>query len=223
MKNLQTRRSRGNQKSDRIDVDTIQRRLETATNKKWKHFILEYFVSEDGQLYNEHTKRVQHPVIVNGRKQYSLCFKGKRKTFLASRLVGYCFGNGVDVEMLLDSDAWVAHHIDFTKNNDHYINITYLDKDTHIKLHSEILSGKLNREDVNTLDKLTTYLISKSRNNGILNDLDFDIDDNVWIDRTEIFPDDEYRDFLQWCEDEGYNEQLLSSTIVYALVSDKAS
>lgn len=214
------RNNRGNKKSDRIDVDTIQRRLEAATNKKWKHFMLEYFVSEDGQLYNEYNRKVQHPVIVNGRKQYALCFKGKRKTFLASRLVGYCFNENVDVEMLLDSDTWVAHHIDFTKNNDHYTNIMYLDRDIHIKLHSEILSGKLSREDVNTIDKLTTYLISKSRNNGILNDIDFDVDDNVWIDRSEIFPDDEYIDFVAWCIAEGYNEKLLSSTIVYATVSD---
>lgn len=220
---LPTRRTRGNQKSCNIDVDAILSSLEAATNKQWKHFILEYFVSEDGQLYNAYNKKTQHPVIVNGRKQYSICFKGRRKTFLASRLVGYCFNENVDTSMLLDSDTWVAHHCDFSKGNDHYTNIIYLDRGTHIQLHSDILSGKISRDDVDTIDKLTVYLTNKARSNGILNDIDFDIDDNVWIDRTEIYPDAEYIDFLAWCISEGYNEQLLSSTIVYALVSDKAS
>lgn len=158
---LPNKRTRGrlNKQVSPEQKEKIIARLERVTKKKWKHFILEYFCSEDGQIWNEETRQFEKCVkLKNGYRQYTLSFKGKRNGRLAHRIVGYCFDDDVTAEMFIDSNNFKAHHIDFDKKNDNYINICYLHVDIHNMIHSAVKKGEISKDDINTRDKLMQYL-----------------------------------------------------------------
>lgn len=223
---LPTRRTKGrfNKQYTAEDKQKIVKRLENATSMKWKPFILGYFCSENGHLWNEDTKQYETPVkLEHDYKQYTLCFNGKRNGRLLHRIVGYCFDESVTPQMFNDKDNWKAHHLSFDRTQNHYTNICYLPYCLHKALHSDVRKGLVKLEDVNTKDKIYRYFLNRPEPVGILNDIDFDMDANVWIDIEEIYPENELKDYIAWCNDNGYNCNLLSSTIVYALVTEKAS
>lgn len=149
------KRNRSNRKYTAEEREQIRKRLEQTTELKWKHFVLGYFCSENGDLYNEDTKRLVAPDIKqDGYIHYEIWWKGKKTKFYAHRIVGYCFNNSVTKEMLKDHKNYKAHHINFTKTDNRQSNICYLPTAFHIKLHSAVRRGLIAKEDINTLEKL---------------------------------------------------------------------
>lgn len=137
----------------------IKARLEKVTGIKWKHFIASYYISEDGQLINANNNHLETPILLeNGYRQYTICIDGKRVNYLVHRIVGYCFNDAVTPAMFCDSENWKCHHVNFIKSDSHYLNLCYLTKELHIKIHSDVKRGLIDKEDINTLDKLMLYI-----------------------------------------------------------------
>lgn len=223
-------------KNYKLDEETVKKTLEQLNGltkdkgEVWKYTNYGYFISSKGRLFNEiqnrgkAKKKLETLDTSTEDPRYSFSAGGKNKKIELSRLMACYFGNG-SPEMLFNLD-FECHHLNLIHSDNAVSNLLMLHKKYHrLKdgIHSDLSNGIITFEDINTADKVYAYILRKEEPKGILNDINFDICDNVWIDRTEIYPDDEYKEFVAWCMAEGYNEQLLSSTIVYALVSDKAS
>lgn len=162
--NLPKKRTRGrfNKQYSAEDKQKIVKRLENATSMKWKPFILGYFCSENGHLWNEDTKQYETPVkLEHDYKQYTLCFNGKRNGRLLHRIVGYCFDDEVTAEMFNTPTVWKAHHVDFCRVNNHESNICYLHHSIHDMIHSAVSKGEIQKEDINTKEKLMQFINQK--------------------------------------------------------------
>lgn len=80
-----------------------------------RHFIDDYFVSNDGKLYSKKygkCKELKPYINKYGYVMYRLCVDGKVKHYSAHHLVYYCFVGKFDT-----SDGLVIDHIDGNKSN----------------------------------------------------------------------------------------------------------
>jgi len=150
----------------------LNTREDNVNGEEWKHYVLGYFVSNMGRLWNECTKSDIKPYpnhITNTKKeQKHLCFKihlnGRNRKCFVHKVVYYCFGKHKD-KVLYSFDTekndsnLVVHHIDSNPLNNNINNLYLMPKKWHTKLTMQLVHGKIKQTDVDSAEKINEWLL----------------------------------------------------------------
>lgn len=151
----------------------LSMRADNQNGEQWKHYILGYFVSNYGRVYNyfghdlkesvNEVKVDKHGNIKKTHKVFYVCKDGVSKKQWIHKVVYLLFGcfpeSVVYPEGILNEhSSYKVHHI----NSDcqfNFIGNLYLMLDKwHGKLNSDLYYGKIKQSDVDTVAKLNDYV-----------------------------------------------------------------
>lgn len=148
-------------------------RSDNAVNEEWKHFMLGYFISNYGRVYNyfrhdiktsdNETKYNKDGTKKKIHKTFTVCNNGKTKKMYVHKVVYLLFGyfpeNVVYPEGILkEHSSYKAHHIDSDPHNNFIGNLYLMLDKWHGKLNTDLYYGKIKQSDVDTVEKLNIYV-----------------------------------------------------------------
>lgn len=133
--------------------------------KNFKHFCLEYFVSDDGTIYGSRKDKDNYKSM---RGHYKVLKINKNKFISVHRIVYYLFGSfpdGMTEEeknyyMFYSNDkSSLVHHISLNKLDNRIDNLYLFDDiSCHLALHRRLEHGIIKPEDVDTAEKLDLFV-----------------------------------------------------------------
>lgn len=141
----------------------IIRKLQWHTSEEWKHFVLTYFVSNKGRAYSV----VKNEIITLSQDKdkvyyyFFISWQGMKKKMYIHRIVNLLFNHDThfDVIGLFAGayDTFDTHHLDLDKLNNTPDNLVWMDHRLHGQMHRELQLHKLNKSDIDTIDKIKAY------------------------------------------------------------------
>lgn len=147
-------------------VTEIINKLEKKTRERWKHYVLAYFISENGNVYTSTYDRLMTPQPNDKGYLYIMpCCNGKygRKSYI-HRLVLALFGdpeeapNHDPIGALIDTyGKYAAHHVDGNITHNTPDNLVWIKKDIHDTLHRRLASDLIQPNDIDNSDKARAY------------------------------------------------------------------
>lgn len=144
-------------------------KLQEKTGEQWRHYILTYFVSDQGKVYTATKNRLIKPALnkQNGYYYFKISLQGETKTEYIHRIVNALFNHDTrfdPIGVLVGAyDALDVHHIDFDKHNNTPNNLVWVDHRLHREIHREVELNIIDKADVNSVEKFKTYENKKIR------------------------------------------------------------
>ena len=148
----------------------IIKQLQEKTGEQWKHYILTYFVSDQGKAYSAIKNDLIKLSCDKDKGYYYFCisYKGKTsKPIAIHSIVNSLFNHDTvfdPVGVLCGAyGAFDTHHINFDKLNNTPDNLVWMDHRLHAQMHRELQLNKLDKSEIDTPEKIKAYEERKSR------------------------------------------------------------
>lgn len=154
------------------EINEIIRRLQWHTGEAWKHFVLCYFISDQGRIYTAVKDEYITPQPNDkGYLYFRPSYHGKygQKVYI-NRAVCMLFGdpehapNYDPVGAFLNTyGRYDAHHIDKEITHNTANNLIWIKQGIHDTMHKRLNSDLIQLKDIDTKDKARTYAAETER------------------------------------------------------------
>lgn len=147
----------------------IIKKLQWKTGEQWKHFTLTYFMSEKGKVYTATKNRLIKPALnkQDGYLMFAVSLHGKTKPVYIHRIVNALFNYDTRYDPIGlfcgAYDTFDTHHLDLDKFNNTPDNLVWIDHRLHGQMHRELQLHKLDKSEIDTIDKIKAYEEMKKR------------------------------------------------------------
>lgn len=143
----------------------LRAREDNQTGEQWKLFVLGFFVSNYGRVWNYCTRTMIHCYFHDkSRGDFHMCWDiADGKSVYLHRAVYFLFGDTAALKypfaIVDDKSKWIIHHISNDPTDNHISNLYLMLDKWHGKLNMELLHKKIKQSDVDTREKLDRWLL----------------------------------------------------------------